>query len=137
MLDAGKGLDDKCSICLKYKKPKSRAVVGFSLARDFNETVAMDVKQIKNNCILHLIDHATGAIIHSKHKKVIIDKIFKHWIALFGTQNLFLSDNSGEFINVFREIGKQFRSNLFQWNSRKTQCYNWIYDGKSSIWCKI
>ena len=59
LLDAGKGLDDKCSICLKYKKPKSRAVVGFSLAHNFNETVAIDVKQIKNNCILHLIDHAT------------------------------------------------------------------------------
>ena len=50
-----------------------------------------------------MIDHATtyseGAIIHSKQKEVIIDKMFKHWISIFGTPKLFLSDNGGEFNN--------------------------------------
>ena len=64
-----------------------------------------------------MIDHATrlsdGAIIHSKHKEVVTDKIFKHWIALFGTTNLFLSDNEGEFnIDVFREMGEQLTINI-------------------------
>ena len=44
LVDAVKSLDDNCSICLKYEKPKSRPVVGFSLAHDFNETVAIGLK---------------------------------------------------------------------------------------------
>ena len=64
-----------------------------------------------------MINHTTrfsiGAIIHSKHKEVIIDKVFKHWMALFGTPNLFLSDNGGEFNNdVFRKMGEQLNINI-------------------------
>ena len=116
-IDIVKELDEKCDICLRYKKPKSRPVVGFSLAHDFNETVAMDLKPFRNVYIFHMIDHATrysgGAIIHSKQKEVIIDKIFKHWISIFGTPKLFLSDNGGEFNNdIFREMGEQLNINV-------------------------
>ena len=82
LLDAVQRLDGNYSICLKYKKQKSRPAVGFLLAHNFNETVAMDIKQFRNVYILHLIDHATrfsvAAIIHSRCKEVIISKIFKH-----------------------------------------------------------
>ena len=58
-----------------------------------------------------MVDHATrysaAAIISSKQKDVIIDKIFKYWIVIFGTPNLFLSNNEGEFNELFREMGKQ------------------------------
>ena len=37
-----KELDTKCEICLKYKKSKPRPIVGFPLAKSFNETIAMD-----------------------------------------------------------------------------------------------
>ena len=85
--------------------------------RQFNETVAMDLKAFRNVSIFHMIDHSTrysgGAIIHSKQKEVIIDKIFKHWISIFGTPKLFLSDNGGEFINdIFREMGEQLNINV-------------------------
>ena len=116
LLDAVICLNDNYSICIKYKNRKSRTVVGFSLAYDFNETVAIDLKQIRNTDILHLIDHAkrfsVGTIIHQKCKEVIIDKIFKHWIALFRTPNLFLYDNGGEFNNVFNEISEQVNINI-------------------------
>ena len=64
-----------------------------------------------------MVDHATrysaAAIISSKQKEVIIDKIFKHWIAIFGTPNLFLSNNGGEFNNeLFREMGEQLNINI-------------------------
>ena len=112
MLDCIKSLDESCDICVRYKKPKSRPVNGFSSAHDFNETVAMDLKRFRNGYIFHLVDHATrysaGAMIYSKKKEVIIDKIFKHWIGIFGTPNLFLSDSGGEFNNnEFREMGEQ------------------------------
>ena len=72
----------------------------------------MDLKQFRTVYILHMVDHATrysaAAIISSKQKDVIIDKIFKYWIVIFGTPNLFLSNNEGEFNNeLFREMGKQ------------------------------
>ena len=54
---------------------------------------------------------SAAAIVSSKQKKVI-DKIFKHWIAIFGTPNLFLSDKE-EFSNeLFREMGKQLNINI-------------------------
>ena len=117
LLDMVKDLDKGCEICMRYKRPSSRPVVVFSLANDFNETVAMDLKQFWSVYILHMVDHATryspAAIISSKQKKVIIDKIFKHWIAIFVTPNLFLSDNRGEFNNdLFREMGEQLNINI-------------------------
>ena len=95
-----------------YEIQKTKLKTSFSLAHDFNEAVAMDLKQFRGVYILHMVDHATrysaAAIISSKQKEVIIDKIFKHWIAIIGTPNLFLSDNEGELNNeLFREMGEQ------------------------------
>ena len=100
----------------KIKETKIKACGRIFVSRNFNEAVAMDLNQFRNVCISHFIDHTTrfsvGAIIHSKRKEIIIDKIFKYWIALFGTPNLFLSDNEGEFNNFFREMGEQRNINL-------------------------
>ena len=100
-----------------YEIQKTKLKTSFSLAHDFNEAVAMDLKQFRGVYILHMVDHATrysaAAIISSKQKEVIIDKIFKHWIAIFGTPNLFLSNNGGEFNNeLFREMGEQLNINI-------------------------
>ena len=99
------------------EKTKFKPVMGFSLGQDFNETVAMDLKQFLGVCILHMVDHAARysavAIISSKQKKVIIDKIFEHWIVIFVTPTLFLSDNGGEFKNeLFTEMGEQLNINI-------------------------
>ena len=56
-------------------------MVGFSLAHDFNETMAMGLKQFRSVHILHMVDHATrysAAAIISSNQKGIIDKILKH-----------------------------------------------------------
>ena len=81
LLDMIKDLDKSCDICMRCKRPSSRPVVGFSLAHDFNETVAMDLKQFWGVYTLHMVDHtrySVVTIISSKQKEVIIDKIFKH-----------------------------------------------------------
>ena len=107
MLDVVKSMVDNCSLCLEYTKPKSRPTVEFSLAQDFNETVAMDLNHFRIVYILHLIDHTTkfcvAAIIHSKCKEVIIDKIFKHWIALFGAPNFSCLTMAENFTMMFLE----------------------------------
>ena len=79
-----------------------------------------------------MTNHATRLGI-GKRKEVIIDKIFKHWIALFGTSNLFLSGNGGEFNNyVFREIGEQLNINIkavaveSTWSNRIVKKHNGI-----------
>ena len=40
-----KDLDEKCEICIKYKRTKPRPVVGFLLAKTFNETMVMDLTE--------------------------------------------------------------------------------------------
>ena len=72
--------------------------------------MAIDLKPFRNVFIFHLIDHATRysarGIISRKRKEVTVDKICKHWIALFDTPKLFLTNNGGEFNNdIFREMG--------------------------------
>ena len=68
-----------CEICIKYKKSHSTPVVGFSLGKEFNDTVSMDLKTFKGVQFLHLTDNTTrfsaAAIITSTHKEVIIDPI--------------------------------------------------------------
>ena len=43
----------------EIKRPSLRPVVGFSLAHDCNETVAMDLNQFRGVYVLHMVDHAT------------------------------------------------------------------------------
>lgn len=42
-----KEITKECEVCLKYRKKQIIVVVGFSLATEFNECVAMDLKQKK------------------------------------------------------------------------------------------
>ena len=56
-----------------------------------------------NTWLLHMIDHLTrfsaSCVIKSKHKEVIVKKIFKIWISIFSSPKKFLADNEGEFNN--------------------------------------
>ena len=56
----------ECEVCLKYqkkkKKKKIRPVVGFPLVTEFNECIAMDLKQwsYQNKVwLIHIVDHLT------------------------------------------------------------------------------
>ena len=77
----------KCNVCLKYKRKNPRPVIGLSLAKEFNDVIAVDLKPLNNTHILHLIDLSTrysnALVIRSKDKDVIVKNILQHWIALF------------------------------------------------------
>ena len=94
-----------CQTCIRYKKPAPRPVVGFPLGTHFNQTVAMDIKEIKRHKVLHLVDHATrysvAVRLSRKESTNILTAIFKHWIAYFGALGAFLTDNGREFDNQF------------------------------------
>ena len=106
---------NNCETCSRYKKARSRPVVCFSFARNFNECLAMDLKfvtiQGKIFIVLHMIDvftrYSAASIIKSKHKETIVDAVLKHWVALFGTPDTILSDNGGEFNNdLLRDVAE-------------------------------
>ena len=44
-------------------------MVGLPLANRFNETVVMDIKEIKGNKALHLVDYATRYSVAAKLKR--------------------------------------------------------------------
>ena len=104
-------LPSSCEVCIRYKKTEPKPIVRFTLGSYFNENVAMDIKEISGNKVLHLVDHATrysvGVRISSKESSDIISAIFKHWITYFGTQEAILTDNGKEFNNQsFQDIAQ-------------------------------
>ena len=103
---------DTCETCVKYKRPFHRPIVCLPLADRFNQVFCMDLKEFQHHqsWIFHLIDAASrysvACIINSKKKELILQKIFRFWIAYFGIPGKFLSDNGGEFDNdEMREMG--------------------------------
>ena len=72
-----KDVCSSCQICKIYKRTQPRPAVGLSTATEFNETVAMDLKEWTKDesevWFLHLVDHATrfsqSMVIRSKRKK--------------------------------------------------------------------
>ncbi len=93
---------NSCEICIRCKNTEPTPIVGFSLGTYFNEGLAMDIKEINSNKILHLIDHDTrysdGLRIPSMGSSDIIHAIFKHWVVYFGTPGFILTNNGREFI---------------------------------------
>ena len=93
-------LDDSCSICKKYRRPKPRPLVGFPMAKTFNETVSMYLKEWSHSpkiWFLHLVGHATrysaSCVIYTKRKEEIVRRILEIWIPIFGSAKMFLIDN--------------------------------------------
>ena len=84
-------IEEQCDICLQYKKPKLRPVVGFSLSKDFNDVVAVDVKAMEMGHILHIVEHATRfsaeAVVKSKHKEEMAEDQQMNIPSLFRLKN--------------------------------------------------
>ena len=80
-------------------------MVGFPVAKCLNETIAVDLNHWSDSLkvwFLHIIDHVTqysaSFVVRSKNK-VILEKIFKQWVAIFCSPKKILVDNAGEFAN--------------------------------------
>ena len=110
-------IQDRCNICIQYKKPPPKPIVCVPLANQFNESIAMDLKEINGHLILHIIDHATrysqACAVPSKKTKVIISAVLQNWVALFGSPMRILTDNGGEFSSEqFREMGEKLSTRI-------------------------
>ena len=96
-------IEKKCEFCMKHKRASPKPSVSIPLAYSFNEMVAMDLKQIQNEWILHCIDYITrfsaAHVVSNKSPEECIEKFFKIWISIFGPPRKIFSDNGGEFIS--------------------------------------
>lgn len=96
-------VSEACDICKRFRKAPPRPAVGFPMATEFNETVAMDIKYILGQPVLHMIDHvsrySSGCRVSNKKPQTIVNTILTHWIRIFGSPVQFLTDNGGEFVN--------------------------------------
>ena len=103
LIDNINKISKECQICMVYKRPFPKLGDATSLATEFNEVVAIDIKVFMNTYILHLIDHVTrfsaAAIVKSKEKEGIIKNIFKIWSSIYGPPSKCFSDNGGKFSN--------------------------------------
>ena len=85
----------------KLHKTLPRPVVSLPMAHEFNEKVAMDLKQWKGRWILNMIDmwarYTVSVFINRKRPSDIIDAMMTHWIGKFGVMKSVLTDNGGEF----------------------------------------
>ena len=111
--NAIKDVSSQCDVCKRFKKRPLKPAVGFPLASQFNQTVAMDLKQFGDKYMLHMVDHlsrySAACIIDNKRKETIVNGIMEHWVRIFGSPNKFLSDNGGEFINKeFMDLAEKY-----------------------------
>ena len=100
---------EKCEICRKFQKSPSRPKVGLPVSFDFNECVALDLKERKTNkeyilyCICTFSRLTRGVIIKNKNPDTIVKGILDCWVLGKGIgpgiPGKFLFDNGGEFNN--------------------------------------
>ena len=132
-----KEISINCEVCKKYKKRSPRPTVGMPVATHFNQVVAMDIKFIEGQPILHLIDcltrYSAATVVPNKKPETIISAIFKIWITIFGPPGTFLSDNGGEFVNEqFISMGEAYNIRVrttaaeSPWSNGLVERYNGI-----------
>nr|XP_034319149.1 uncharacterized protein LOC109620710 [Crassostrea gigas] len=94
-------IEQKCDLCKVYAKTPPRPIVSMPMAKEFNEKVAMDLKQYKGRWILHMIDmwsrYTVSVFIQRKRPSDVIDAMMKYWVGVFGVMGAIMSDNGGEF----------------------------------------
>ena len=92
---------ENCTGCIMRRRNPDRPAVAMSMASDFNEKVAIDLKHWKNGYILYCVDLwsrlTTAAFITRKEPRQVIDKIMSKWVAYYGVPACILNDNGGEF----------------------------------------
>ena len=95
---------DKCqqSGACRFKAKVTRPVVAMSLASDFNEKIAMDLKKWNGRWILHIVDlwsrFTISTFISRKRPSDVIHALLTDWCSIFGMPSGILTDNGGEFV---------------------------------------
>ena len=91
-----------CGTCVRFERAPPRPVVGLSKAKDFNETISLDLQEMSSGlCYLHINDEFTrysNAVIIKK-KSSSSAAFTKNWLSIFRAPKRLFTDNGGEFIS--------------------------------------
>ena len=113
-----KDVTDTCEMCIQYKKTPARPRMCLPRANSFNESIAVDLHQLKPNLyLLHMIDEfsrfSVGKTVKTKTSKEFVTQFISAWIAYFGCPQRLFSDNGGEFnSNLVRDLGENFNIDI-------------------------
>ena len=99
-----KALDEMdCEICKKHKKEAPKPQTCLPWADSFNQTIALDLKFLDSEIILHCVDLLTrfsaATLITNKTKETVGSAFMKMWFGIFGIPEQTLCDNGKEFCN--------------------------------------
>ena len=98
--------------CIRFKKAPPKPVVGLSKAKDFNETISLDLHEINSEIYyFHTIDEFTrySNVVIIKKKSSSLTAFIRNWLSIFGASKKLFSDNEGEFISdEFYEMCERF-----------------------------
>ena len=104
---------DDCNTCKKFARTPSNPVVSMPMANEFNQIVAMDLKQWKDEWILHMVDmysrYTVSVFVSRKDSVSILSAVINNWVKYFGVMQEIFTDNGGEFKNAeMREVASVF-----------------------------
>ena len=73
------------------------------MTKDFNETIAIDLKLWEGKLILHIIDmftrYSISCFVQNDNPGTIVEGLMMHWFCYFGYQTkAIMNDNGGEFV---------------------------------------
>ena len=110
-------IEQKYEICKKYSKTPPNPVVSMPMAKEFNEKVAMDLKQWNGLRILHIkymwSRYTVSVFISRKRPSDVIESLMTNWIGVFGIMGAILTDNGGEFNSEeIREVALILNANV-------------------------
>ena len=93
-----------CKVCQKFKRSLGRPKVAIPKVTDFNQIVAIDLKQIGSKYILWMVCSFTrfisGVVITNKRMETVVDALNNGWNWRFGFPSIgFWADNGTEFRN--------------------------------------
>ena len=86
VLEAVGAVTERCEVCRRFRKSPSRPKVGLPVSNDFNDCVALDLKERKGNkgyilyCICTFSRLTRGVLIKNKHPETIVSGIIDCWV---------------------------------------------------------
>ena len=103
---------ESCETFRKFRKLPSKPVVAFTKSDPFNETLSLNLLELKPNLwYLHAADEFSrfSAASLITNKSLVAKLFFKNWVTIFGTPEKVFTDNGDEFdSSIFHELCKKF-----------------------------
>jgi transposase InsO family protein len=120
---------NRCKICQKFHKSKGKPKVSLPKVMDFNQVVAINLKQFDKEFVLWMVDTFThfiqGVVLKNKEAPTIVEALNSTWCWRFGfPSNGYWADNGPEFMNKEVEeyctkfgINIKFSPNYSPWSN--------------------